>query len=111
MEAKVEYFTMVNKIKFNINKRCIINETKDLVSLIKLPNYPLTEQFGNPSSLHQEGKEALRERERQGDGLRSQLPALLHHEASQPKLQSRVAGEDHLDRLHRDPEGSRGAVT
>jgi len=37
---------MVNKVKFNINKRCIINETKDLVSLIKLPNYPLTEQFG-----------------------------------------------------------------
>jgi hypothetical protein len=46
MEAKVEYFTMVSKVEFNINKRCIINETKDLVSLIKLPNYPLTEQFG-----------------------------------------------------------------
>lgn len=46
MEVKVEYFTMVNKVKFNINKKCIINETKDLVSLIKLPNYPLTEQFG-----------------------------------------------------------------
>jgi cyclopropane-fatty-acyl-phospholipid synthase len=37
---------MVNKIKFYTNKRCIINNTKDLVSLIKLPNYPLTEQFG-----------------------------------------------------------------
>lgn len=46
MEVKVEYFKMVNKVKFNINKKCIINETKDLVSLIKLPNYPLTEQFG-----------------------------------------------------------------
>lgn len=37
---------MVNKIKFVVNTRCNINETKDFVSIIKLPNYPLTEQFG-----------------------------------------------------------------
>ncbi len=35
-----------DNISIKINKKCLINNTKDLVSLIKLPNYPLTEQFG-----------------------------------------------------------------
>ena len=35
-----------NNIIVNINEKCLVNGTKDLVSLIKLPNYPLTEQFG-----------------------------------------------------------------
>lgn len=46
MVVKGEYFIMVSKVKFKINSRCNINGTKDLVSLIKLPKYPITEQFG-----------------------------------------------------------------
>jgi 2-polyprenyl-3-methyl-5-hydroxy-6-metoxy-1,4-benzoquinol methylase len=46
MVVKEDCFIMVNKIKFEVNRRCNINDTKDFVSIIKLPNYPLTEQFG-----------------------------------------------------------------
>ena len=35
-----------NKIKASLNTKCLINNTKDLISLWKLPNYPVTEQFG-----------------------------------------------------------------
>ena len=46
MVVREDYFTMGSKVKFKINSRCNINGTKDLVSLIKLPSYPITEQFG-----------------------------------------------------------------
>ena len=36
----------VSKISYIVNNKCVINGKRDLVTIIKLPNYPLTEQFG-----------------------------------------------------------------
>lgn len=50
---------VANKISYIENKRCIVNGSKDLVSIIKLPNYPLTEQFGKYNSKFPKFKQEL----------------------------------------------------
>ena len=46
MVVKEGCFMVARKISYTKNNKCIINGKKDLISIIKLRNYPLTEQFG-----------------------------------------------------------------
>ena len=46
MVGKAGFSMKGKKIKSSFNTKCLINNTKDLISLWKLPNYPVTEQFG-----------------------------------------------------------------
>jgi cyclopropane-fatty-acyl-phospholipid synthase len=46
MVVRAGYFMTVSKISYIVNNKCVINGKRDLVTIIKLPNYPLTEQFG-----------------------------------------------------------------
>jgi hypothetical protein len=50
---------VASKITYIVNKKCIINESQDLVSIIKLPKYPLTEQFGRFNNKFPKFKQEL----------------------------------------------------